>query len=122
LNWGQKRQGHIDLAIHNEGMLKELQSAPGNKFLDWRITVTFYVCVHAVDAKLASMNVAVSNHKSRKFHVSLRIGSVASDYFRIDSESRLARYDPEYRSQLTLGRVQRFEQMMQHVKSAVPIP
>ncbi len=122
MSWTQKKQGHVDLAIHNERMLKEIQSTGGNQFLDWMITVTFYVCVHAVDAMLASLNVSVSNHKSRKFHVSLRIGNIASDYFRIDSESRLARYDPDYRSQLTLARVQRFEQMMRNIKAAVPIP
>jgi len=123
LDWAQIRAGHISQAIHNERLLAHIESTLKNEFLDWQITIIFYVCVHCMDAKLAELAISVSSHKWRKYHVATTVkGQAAVDYFRIDNESRLARYDPDYKSSTTETRVQGFRDKMKTVKAIVPIP
>jgi hypothetical protein len=88
------RIGHLDKASHNASFLGNLIRNE-NKFVDWIVTVAFYVALHYVDAALASLHIHPKNHRDRNRAVSVNFKPVATKYMRLYHESRYARYDTE---------------------------
>ena len=86
------RAGHLEKASHNAGFLKDL-TQDENAFVDWVVTVAFYVALHFVDAALALFNIHPENHQIRNKQVSTRFRAVATKYMRLYVKSRHARYD-----------------------------
>jgi len=120
LDWAKREKDHTEQAVHNEVLLDHIRSNLGKDFFDWRVAVAFYVCVHSVDAKLATKSVAVRDHLERNMHVAGNLAGISTDYLLFYTESKNARYDPEYRITVDESRVQMFEKMMGTIKTFVP--
>lgn len=92
---------HQRKASHNKNFLDViLRNDPGPSFTypDWIITVAFYIALHHVDAKLASLSPALHprGHPERRTLVSVYLPpDVARDYLFLESKSKLARYVPD---------------------------
>ncbi|MEM2970899.1 MAG: hypothetical protein QW270_00540 [Candidatus Bathyarchaeia archaeon] len=92
---------HLRKAEHNKNFLNMIQkndAGPSFIYPDWMITVSFYIALHYVDAKLASLSPSLHprNHPERHTFVSIYLPpDVAEDYLFLESKSKLARYIPD---------------------------
>ncbi|AFM04445.1 HEPN domain-containing protein [Bernardetia litoralis DSM 6794] len=43
-------QNHLEQAKHNQEFLSEMETAFPQKFFDWKITISFYVAIHYLQA------------------------------------------------------------------------
>lgn len=121
MDYPKKQKEHTDQAIHNEQFMQYVKSQLGKDYLDWRLTVIFYVCVHCVDAKLAEQSITVRDHLERNMYVAGKLAGIATDYLMLYTESKNARYDPDYRVTVDEARIQFFEKIMDTIKAIVPI-
>lgn len=112
---------HSDQAVHNQKLLESIEKNLGKDFLDWRITVIFYVCVHCVDAKLAQLSLKAHSHIERNALVAWKLADISVDYMLLYTESINARSKPEYRKSVDETRIEEFEKIMVAVKAIVPI-
>jgi hypothetical protein len=93
-------KAHKRKAAHNEAFLTKVQridAGPNFTYPDWLITVAFYVALHQVDSKLASLSPPLhpANHGERNTFVSKELPTVANDYLFLRSKSEYARYFPD---------------------------
>jgi hypothetical protein len=120
INWDLRKKTHIAQALHNEELLDYVETELGNDFLDWMMTAIFYVCVHYVDARLATRHRIVSDHIQRGGEVANLFMDIRKEYHRTYKESRWSRYDPEYRNYTNSLRVASYKVKMQLIKASVP--
>ncbi|WP_375559049.1 hypothetical protein ACE193_15060 [Bernardetia sp. OM2101] len=43
-------QNHLEQAKHNQELLNEMETVFPQKFFDWKITITFYIAIHYLQA------------------------------------------------------------------------
>lgn len=43
-------QNHLEQAKHNRELLNEMETVFPQKFFDWKITITFYIAIHYLQA------------------------------------------------------------------------
>lgn len=85
-------QSHIQQWTHNRAFLGTISG----RYPDWRVTVSFYIALQAVDALLAhdQMGSRVTSHESRNMVLAQtnRYRQVAIHYFPLHDMSRTVRY------------------------------
>jgi len=107
---------HTNKAKHNERFLSlvEKLSLPDQSiFPDWVVTISFYVALQWVDAKLAAVGTKPEeqhpgNHWERNTAVASCLPKdVARDYFFLKGKSEYARYIPGSEKNISQGMVQK---------------
>ena len=92
-------KNHIVKAAHNQDFLDFIKKfdAPTNPvFPDWMVTTIFYIAVHKVDSKLATIAPIPFDHprvhSDRNTAVSIYLKSISKYYFFLKNKSEFARY------------------------------
>lgn len=83
---------HIKKAIHNKSFFDSFDFDT-TRYVDWLITILFYICLHYVDSKLAQSNFHPSTHETRDRYISrTSLRHVFAEYRLLKDESENARY------------------------------
>jgi hypothetical protein len=104
---------HQRKARHNNNFLQLIQrndSGTNPTFPDWMVTVAFYIALHYVDAKLASLNPPLHprDHSERNYFVSSSLPRAeARSYLFLKSKSEFARYFPDSEKAISTGMIGR---------------
>lgn len=92
-------QSHIDQALHNEVLLDELNKSHPKYFLDWKITIMFYIALHYLEALATKKKIDLgSSHESRNREIHPKHGKMSlgrdayTAYKRLYDYSQNARY------------------------------
>lgn len=82
---------HLAQWRHNRKFAKSI----GREFRDWQVNAIFYTAIHVVDAALAKLGVAVSDHVGRNDQVrtNLAFAAVRHKYLNLYRISIVTRYD-----------------------------
>jgi len=83
---------HLRQLRHNLDFLRSFYS-PATPYPDWAATVAFYVAVHAVEAWLARRGIHSHSHQERTIHLRAFLPQLWRSYRRLETASRLARYE-----------------------------
>ena len=84
---------HVEQWKHNRRFATTVDAT----FRDWQVTAVFYTALHAVDAALAHLGIAVSSHEQRNSFVksNASLTPVRNAYLHLHRLSLVTRYDTE---------------------------
>ncbi|HEY6348896.1 MAG TPA: hypothetical protein VI636_05740 [Candidatus Angelobacter sp.] len=85
------RDEHLAQAAKNRKLAETLAKT---EFLDWAVTVYFYVAIHIVESYLAIHGYHSSNHDQRRDYMNKipQLRTVIKEYLALERVSRQARY------------------------------
>lgn len=86
------RDDHLCQVEHNDKVIAALDRVDFG-CRDWQATVTFYACVHLVEAGWADDGVHSQTHSERQPRVRRRYKPIARAYQKLEQISRKARYE-----------------------------
>ncbi|HEV2989465.1 MAG TPA: hypothetical protein VG759_13575 [Candidatus Angelobacter sp.] len=85
------RDEHLAQAAKNRKLAETLAKT---EFLDWAVTIYFYVTVHIIESYLAIHGYHSTNHDERRDYISRipQLRNVIKEYLALERVSRQARY------------------------------
>jgi hypothetical protein len=96
-----RKSSHIAKAKHNEefmNLIQKFDSLTNPYFPDWIVTVIFYMALHHIDSKLATVAPPPFDHPGdhgcRNTAVSLYLRKISKYYFFLKGKSEFGRYIP----------------------------